>query len=52
MVARALGTQTIAEHVPDEGTLRILQEIGIDLAQGYFLGRPRLSLQSREIQPI
>jgi EAL domain-containing protein (putative c-di-GMP-specific phosphodiesterase class I) len=32
---------TIAEHVEDEPTLNILQEIGVDYAQGFHLGRPQ-----------
>jgi Amt family ammonium transporter len=32
---------TIAEHVEDETTLNILEEIGVDYVQGYHLGRPQ-----------
>ena len=32
---------TIAEHVEDEPTLQVLKEIGVDLVQGYHLGRPQ-----------
>ena len=32
---------TIAEHVEDEPTLNILEEIGVDYAQGFHLGRPQ-----------
>ncbi len=39
-VARGLGKHTIAEFVEDEETLRMLGEIGVDFAQGYFIGRP------------
>ncbi|RKZ05373.1 hypothetical protein DRQ32_12545, partial [bacterium] len=39
-IAVAVGTKTIAEHVPDEPTLKILEEIGVDFAQGYYIGRP------------
>ena len=39
-VARGLGKQTIAEFVEDEETLRILRELGVDYAQGYYIGRP------------
>jgi diguanylate cyclase (GGDEF)-like protein/PAS domain S-box-containing protein len=40
-VALALGIKTIAEHVEDEETVRMLREYGVDYAQGYQIGRPR-----------
>lgn len=39
-IARQLGKHTIAEFVKDQATLDLLQEIGVDYAQGYFIGRP------------
>jgi diguanylate cyclase (GGDEF)-like protein/PAS domain S-box-containing protein len=39
-VAHALGKVTVAECVENEATLRLLKEMGIDLVQGNFLGRP------------
>lgn len=39
-MARALEKKTIAEFVENEAILHILQEIGVDYAQGYYLGRP------------
>lgn len=39
-IARIMGKQTIAEFVGDEETLNLIREIGIDYAQGYYLGRP------------
>jgi diguanylate cyclase (GGDEF)-like protein len=39
-IARGLGKQTIAEFVEDEDTRTMLQEYGVDMAQGYHLGRP------------
>lgn len=39
-LAHALGIATVAEGVEDEATLQILREIGVDLVQGYHLGRP------------
>ncbi len=35
-----LGMQTIAEFVEDEIVLETLKEIGVDFAQGYFVGKP------------
>jgi diguanylate cyclase (GGDEF)-like protein len=39
-IARGLGKQTIAEFVEDEKTTQMLREYGVDMAQGYHLGRP------------
>jgi diguanylate cyclase (GGDEF)-like protein len=34
------GMQTIAEYVQDAESLSLLDELGVDMAQGYFVGRP------------
>jgi len=39
-IAQGLGKRTIAEFVEDEDTTRLLREYGVDMAQGYYLGRP------------
>ncbi len=39
-IARGLGKATIAEYVQDDITARMLREYGVDMAQGYHLGRP------------
>ncbi|HXQ88704.1 MAG TPA: EAL domain-containing protein [Solirubrobacterales bacterium] len=39
-IARGLGKRTIAEFVEDEDTRVLLREYGVDMAQGYHLGRP------------
>jgi diguanylate cyclase (GGDEF)-like protein len=39
-IARGLGKTTIAEFVEDEDTTRMLREYGVDMAQGFHLGRP------------
>lgn len=39
-VARGLGKATIAEYVQDDVTAQMLREYGVDMAQGYHLGRP------------
>jgi diguanylate cyclase (GGDEF)-like protein len=39
-VARVQGLTTVAEGVEDETTLRALKDLGLDCAQGYFIGRP------------
>ncbi len=39
-VAHALGKLTVAECVENEETLQILKDMGIDRAQGNYIGRP------------
>jgi diguanylate cyclase (GGDEF)-like protein len=39
-IARGLGKTTIAEYVQDDRTTEMLREYGVDMAQGYHLGRP------------
>jgi diguanylate cyclase (GGDEF)-like protein len=39
-IARGLGKTTIAEFVQDDVTAQMLREYGVDMAQGYHLGRP------------
>ena len=43
-IAHALGKTTIAEFVEDHRTLQVLREIGVDYAQGHYLGKPRHNL--------
>ncbi len=40
-IAHGLGKRTVAEFVGDEPTLRYLRAHGVDLAQGYHIGRPQ-----------
>jgi EAL domain-containing protein (putative c-di-GMP-specific phosphodiesterase class I) len=39
-VAAATGCETIAEHVKDYESLRLLESLGVTYGQGYFLGKP------------
>jgi diguanylate cyclase (GGDEF)-like protein len=39
-IARGLGKTTIAEYVQDDATTVLLREYGVDMAQGFHLGRP------------
>ena len=41
-VGHAMNLKTIAGSVEDEDILRIVQEIGIDYAQGYHMHKPQL----------
>ena len=40
-IGQVMGKQTVAEFVESEAVLEKLREIGVDYAQGYFMGRPR-----------
>lgn len=42
-IAHALGKQTVGEFVENEESLKILTELGVDYAQGYYLGRPDIT---------
>jgi EAL domain-containing protein (putative c-di-GMP-specific phosphodiesterase class I) len=39
-LAQAFGIRTVAEGVEDAETLELMADLGVDEAQGYFLGRP------------
>jgi diguanylate cyclase (GGDEF)-like protein len=39
-LAKALRLRTVAEGVEDDGTALLLEELGVDVLQGYHLGRP------------
>ena len=39
-IARGLGKQTVAEHVGDAPTVRLLSRMGVDCGQGFYLARP------------
>jgi EAL domain-containing protein (putative c-di-GMP-specific phosphodiesterase class I) len=39
-VASGLGKRTIAEYVDDRATIELLRDLGVDLAQGYAIGKP------------
>lgn len=39
-IAHGLGKTTIAEFVQDDQTAQMLREYGVDMAQGFHLGRP------------
>ena len=41
-MAHKFGLKTVAEFVEDEATAKILVEIGVDYAQGYYYGHPAL----------
>jgi diguanylate cyclase (GGDEF)-like protein len=50
-VAKTVGKQTIAEFVQNEETLQMLRDLGVDYAQGYYLGKPSAALL-HEVQDV
>jgi EAL domain-containing protein (putative c-di-GMP-specific phosphodiesterase class I) len=44
-MAHGLGIQTIAEFVDSDETVRLLEAIGVDYAQGYHVGKPSPQLR-------
>ena len=40
-IAQAMGMETIAEFVENEAILAVLQDIGVDYAQGYYIAHPQ-----------
>ncbi len=40
-IGHFMGKKIIAERVENEAVLKMLREIGVDYAQGYYLGKPR-----------
>ena len=40
-IAQGLDKQTIGEYVEDAETLDALRRVGVDYAQGFYVGRPR-----------
>jgi EAL domain-containing protein (putative c-di-GMP-specific phosphodiesterase class I) len=50
-VGREAGMQTIAEYVRNVESLELLAELGVDMAQGYFVGRPS-KVPKRKPTPI
>jgi EAL domain-containing protein (putative c-di-GMP-specific phosphodiesterase class I) len=51
-IAREFGKKTIAEGVEDGETLGRLRELGVDHAQGFFLGRPGRISRTAGFQPV
>jgi diguanylate cyclase (GGDEF)-like protein len=50
-IGKEAGMKTIAEYVQGGPTLALLADLGIDMAQGYFIGRPT-SVPTTKSMPI
>jgi diguanylate cyclase (GGDEF)-like protein len=51
-IARGLGKKTIAGFVQDDDTTRMLREYGVDMAQGFHLGRPVAEAEGLAREPV
>jgi diguanylate cyclase (GGDEF)-like protein len=51
-IAHNLKMQTVAEHVEDAATLAILASLGVDLVQGFHVGRPGPLMVETEAVPL
>tara|TARA_R110000868_G_scaffold189695_1_gene432920 strand:- start:105624 stop:107954 length:2331 start_codon:yes stop_codon:yes gene_type:complete len=45
-LAKGLGLKTVAEFVENEKILKILDDLGIDMAQGYHMSKPQADIRS------
>jgi diguanylate cyclase (GGDEF)-like protein len=50
-IGREAGMKTIAEYVKDGPALALLGELGIDFAQGYYIGRPEAAPTNQKSHP-
>ena len=50
-LAEVFGTTLVAEGVETDVELRIVRDLGIELAQGFFLGRPQPQLAAELLAP-
>jgi diguanylate cyclase (GGDEF)-like protein/PAS domain S-box-containing protein len=44
-IARGLGKKTVAEFVAEAETTSLLRDLGVDCAQGYYIGEPRPAME-------
>lgn len=49
-MAKTLGIKTIAEYVESKEVYEIIKEIGVDMAQGHYIGKPLAMLEEEEIE--
>jgi diguanylate cyclase (GGDEF)-like protein len=50
-IGREAGMKTIAEYVQSHAALKLLAELGVDYAQGYYIGRPTAT-PTRRSMPV
>ncbi|MDF1878500.1 EAL domain-containing protein [Sulfurimonas sp. SAG-AH-194-C20] len=50
--AKKLGKKIVAEFVHNEAVYKVVEELGIDYAQGYYLGKPEAEVLEEFIFPV
>lgn len=50
-IAHSLGKKTVAEFVENAEILALLQDIGVDLVQGYHIGKPSADYLAQDAEP-
>jgi EAL domain-containing protein (putative c-di-GMP-specific phosphodiesterase class I) len=50
-IGRAAGMKTVAEYVQSGSAFTLLGELGIDFAQGFYIGRPTVT-PIRKTMPV
>lgn len=50
-VAQGMWIKTVAEFVENKETVAILRELGVDYAQGYFIGKPAQDVLKENYKP-
>lgn len=51
-IAHSLGRKTVAEYAEDIKILKLLQQCGVDYAQGFFVSRPLADIGSEILLPV
>jgi diguanylate cyclase (GGDEF)-like protein/PAS domain S-box-containing protein len=51
-IGHSMGRKTIAEYVENEAIMTKLREVGVDFAQGYYIGKPTLWLAEHKPLPL
>jgi EAL domain-containing protein (putative c-di-GMP-specific phosphodiesterase class I) len=51
-LSKTVGSQTLAEGIETEAEFRMCAKLGIDLIQGYYLGRPQPDFQINPDNPV
>jgi diguanylate cyclase (GGDEF)-like protein/PAS domain S-box-containing protein len=51
-IARGLGQKTVAEGVENANTLEMVRELGVDYAQGFYIGRPAPTSGARATRSV
>ena len=51
-ICHGLGVKTVAEGVETQEVLDLLSYLGVDRAQGYFIGHPSPELPAAESDPV